>query len=240
MHSAARLLVHTGVGERHYRSVLAKLADQLPDPARATLVKSMDQLSPRGDGRVLDLVAQAGFQGRVLRCEYRSSRGRNWHPNEYEIYFYELNHRNLEPYIVALERSYSREVRVFKLARMRNLRLLDEYYEVPEDFDPHEFLAGAYGIVVGEKAAEVKLRAEPTVAAWFREREAHDENVRLVREFDDGGLEAVVTGWLAANGDAHELMSFLLGLGPNVEVLEPQEIRERVARELKAAAGRYE
>jgi predicted DNA-binding transcriptional regulator YafY len=100
---------------------------------------------------VLDLVAQAWFQGRVLRCEYRSSRGRNWHPNEYEIYFFELNRRNLEPYVVAFERTYAREVRVFKLARMRNLRLLDDYYEVPEDFDPHEFLAGAWGIVVGEE-----------------------------------------------------------------------------------------
>jgi predicted DNA-binding transcriptional regulator YafY len=76
------------------------------------------------------------------------------------------------------------------------------------------------------------------VASWFREREAHDENVRLVREFDDGGLEAVVTGRLASNGDAHELMSFLLGLGPNVEVLEPQEIRDRVARELTTATER--
>jgi predicted DNA-binding transcriptional regulator YafY len=60
MHGAARLLVHTGVGERHYRSALAKLADQLPEPARATLVRSMDRLSPRGDGRVLDLVGRRG------------------------------------------------------------------------------------------------------------------------------------------------------------------------------------
>jgi predicted DNA-binding transcriptional regulator YafY len=151
----------------------------------------------------------------VLRCEYRSSRGRNWHPNEYEIYFFELNRRNLEPYVVAFERTNAREVRVFKLARMRSLRLLDDYYEVHDDFDPHEFLAGAWGIVVGEKNVEVRLRAEPVVASWFRERETHDENVRMVREFNDGGLEAVVTGRLASNGDAHELMSFLLGLGPN-------------------------
>ena len=239
VHSATRLLVHTGVGERHYRSALEKLSKRLPEPARSALLSSVDLLAPSGDDRVLDQVAQAWFQSRVLRCEYRSGKGRNWHPHEYEVYFYELNRRNLQPYIVAFERLYFREIRVFKLARMRKVRLLTDTYSIPEEFDPHEFLSGTWGIVVGEPV-EVRLRVEPSVAFWFQERREHDENVSVVREFDDGGLEAVVRGRLAQGGDAHELLSFLLGWGHNIEVLEPVSIRERVAKDLEAAAGRYQ
>jgi predicted DNA-binding transcriptional regulator YafY len=239
VYSATRLLVHTGVGERHYRNSLEKLANQVPEPARSTLLKSVEQLTPKGDDRVLDLVAQAWFQGQVLRCEYRSSKGKGWHRNEYEIYFYELNRRNLDPYVIAFERTFAKEVRVFKLARMRNVQLLKDTYSIPADFDAHEFLAGAYGIVVGDETLEVRLRAEPVVANWFREREARDDNVLVVREFDDGGLEALVTGRAAAGGDPHEMVSFLLGFGPSIEVLEPERVRKRVAADLRAAASRY-
>ena len=53
-------------------------------------------------------------------------------------------------------------------------------------------------------------------------------------------LEVVVTGRLAANGEAHELLSFLLGWGGKVEVLEPAAIRRRLADELRRAARRYD
>jgi len=35
VYSATRLLLHTGVGERHYRAALEKLARQVPETARA-------------------------------------------------------------------------------------------------------------------------------------------------------------------------------------------------------------
>ena len=184
-------------------------------------------------------MAQAWFQGRVLAGDYRSSRGSNFHPHEYEIYYYELNRRNLQPYVVARERTYFRAVGVFKLSRLRNVRLLDDSYAIPDDFDPHEFLAGAWGVVAGGEEVEVRLLVDADVASWFHERQEVDANLRVVAELPGGRLEVVVTGRLAANGDAHELMSFLLGWGGKIEVLEPAAIRQRVAEELRQAARRY-
>ena len=85
----------------------------------------------------------------------------------------------------------------------------------------------------------MRIRAQPGVSHWFHEREGSDSNISIQSEFDDGGLEVMVTGRLAANGDAHELLSFLLGWGANIEVLEPDYIRKRVAEDLQAAAARY-
>jgi len=239
VHSATRLLVHTGVGDRHYRNALQKLAMQLPEPARSALARSVDRLPTTRHDRTLDLVAQAWFNRRVLRCEYRSARGSKHHPHEYEVYYYELNRRNLQPYVVARERLYHRDVGVFRLSRMRGVRLLDETYEIPPDFDPVALLEGAWGITVVGEPVEVLLRVDPSVAAWFVEQQEFDRNIEVVGEEADGSLRVVLRGRLAKDGDAHELLAFILSWGSKVEALEPASVRERLASEARAALERY-
>ena len=238
VHSATRLLVHTGVGERHYRAALEKLAQQLPEPARSSLVASVERLETAPEDRILDLVAQAWFQGRVLRCTYHSASSGNRRPIELQVYYYELNRRNLEPYVLAHERLHAREVRTYKLSRMHNARLLSDRYAIPDDFDPHEHMSGAWGVVVGEPV-QVRLRVDASVAFWFFEQAGRERALRIVDEREDGGLEVEVLANLAVGGDVHELLSFLLGWGPKVEVLSPPDVRERVRDELAAAVELY-
>lgn len=238
VHSATRLLVHTGVGERHYLRALEKLANGLPEPARSSLFASVDRLEPGPDDRILDLVAQAWFQGRVLRCTYRSASSGTERRVELLIYFYEVNRRNLEPYVLAYERRKAHEVRTYKLARMDHAHLLQDTYTIPGDFDPHEHMAGAWGVVVGEPV-QVRLRVDPSVAFWFREQQGRERALRIVDEHDDGGMEVEVTASLAVGGDLHELLSFLLGWGSKVEVLGPPAVRDRVTKETRAAARMY-
>ncbi len=239
VHSATRLLVHTGVGDRHYRNALRKLAMQLPEPARSTLAHSVDKLPTSRHDRTLDLVAQAWFNRRVLRCDYRSARGSQHHPHEYEVLYYELNRRNLQPYVVARERLYFEGVGVFRLSRMRNVRLLDDTYEIPSDFDPVAFLEGAWGITVVGEPVEVVLRVDPSVASWFVEQQEYDRNIEVVAEEEDGSHRVVLRGRLAKDGDAHELLAFVLSWGSKVEVLEPASMRERLVAEARAALSLY-
>ena len=239
VHSATRLLVHTGIGEPHYRNALRKLAAQLPEPARSALASSVDRLPSTKHDRTLDLVAQAWFNRRVLRCEYRSARGSQHHPHEYEILYYELNRRNLQPYVVARERLYFDRIGVFRLSRMRNARLLRETYAIPADFDPVAYLESAWGVTVVGEPVEVVLRVDPSVASWFLEQQEVDRNVEVASEADDGSLEVVLRGRLAKDGDAHELLAFILSWGSKVEAIAPAAIRERVAAEAAAALQRY-
>jgi len=238
VHSATRLLVHTGIGEKHYRSALEKLARRLPEPARGTLIDAVQRLAPGPDDRILDLVAQAWFRGRVLRCEYHGARSGSQRWLELEVWFYELNRRNLEPYVLAYDRTHAREVRVYKLARMHRARLLQDRYAIPDGFDPHAHMDGSWGIVVGDPVT-VRLRVDASVAFWFREHRGREPSLAIAREHDDGSLDVDLHGHLAAGGDLHELLSFLLGWGARIAVLDPPEIRARVADEVGRAARRY-
>lgn len=239
VHSATRLLLHTGVGERHHRMALEKLARQLPEPARTPLIRAVERLEPAPHDRLLDLVAQAWFQRRVLRCTYHGARSGSRRRLDLEPWFYEVSHRNLEPYLIAFDRTHAQAVRVYKVARMHDARLTSERYEVPADFDPHALLEGSWGMVVGPPVV-VRLAVSPQVAFWFEERRPRGQALHVTARHEDGSLEVEVHGNLAADGDVHELMAFLLGWGRHVQVLGPEEVRLRVAEELQAAAARYD
>ncbi len=237
VYSATRLLLHTGVGERHYRAALEKLSLQVPEPARGVLLRSVDELSSAPEDRVLDLVAQAWFQQRVLGCDYYSAYSGDTKPRRLEIYFYELNRRNLEPYVLAFDRSGRERVLVFKLARMRNVRLLDDVYEIPPGFDPAAHLDGSFGILAGRQV-EVLVRASPKVAA--RMAESGDRNVQVGEALAGGDRVVRVTGTLDSEGRAMELLPWLLGWGGSIEVISPRAVREQVQAELASAASNYD
>ncbi|TVR86423.1 MAG: WYL domain-containing protein [Trueperaceae bacterium] len=236
LYMAARMLTHTGIGERHYRSTMTKLAQQVPEPAQSALLRRVDALRSKDRDRVLDVVAQAWFGRRVLRCAYESAAGRR-SKRDLEVYFVEVGRRNHEPYALAVDRAAPGRVLVFKFARMREVRLLDETYEIPEGFDPDEVIGDAFGVIVGE-SVRVTLRLVPGVAMAFREV-AGDSLVSL-EDHEDGGALAVVRATLDGRGRALELVPWLMGWGDAVEVLEPASVREDVAAALSRAAARYE
>ncbi len=236
VYSATRLLLHTGVGERHYRTALEKLAQQVPEPARAGLLKSVDQLAAAPEDRVLDQVAQAWFQRRVLKCRYLSANSGTAATRELEVYFYEINRRNLEPYVLAFDRTQRQRVLVFKLARMSDVRLLDETYEIPADFDPNSQLHASFGIVVGEEV-QIDLRVPERVAR--RMAEGADRNLRLGEKLPDDKRMVHVVGTLDDAGRPLELLPWLLSWGSSIEVVAPQEVRDQMRENLRAALGAY-
>lgn len=236
VYSATRLLLHTGVGERHYRTALEKLAQQVPEPARASLLKSVDQLAAAPEDRVLDQVAQAWFQRRVLKCRYLSANSETASTRELEVYFYELNRRNLEPYVLAYDRTQRQRVLVFKLARMSDVRLLDETYEIPNDFDPNSQLHSSFGIVVGDEV-QIDLRVPEKIAR--RMAEGTDRSLRLGEELPGGQRMVHVIGTLDDGGKPLELLPWLLSWGSSIEVLGPATVRAQMREQLQLALGAY-
>jgi predicted DNA-binding transcriptional regulator YafY len=185
---------------------------------------------------VLDLVAQAWFQRRVLRCRYHAATGSDASRRDLEVYFFELNRVNHEAYVLAFDRTKRRRVLSFKLARMSEVQLLDEPYEVPASFDPAEALAGSFGIVMGEPVW-VTLRVAPSVARRFRE--TREPRFEVQAEEPDGALVVRVRATLDADGRALELIPWLIGWAAGIEVLEPVEVRAAVAEGHRAAAALY-
>ena len=111
-------------------------------------------------------------------------------------------------------------VRTFKVERIQRIELTARSYAIPDDFDPRELLAEAWGIWYTEaEPVEVVLRFHPRVAGRVRETRWHRSE--QIEEQADGSLL-----WRARVAELQEMLPWVRGWGADVEVVEPEELRD--------------
>jgi predicted DNA-binding transcriptional regulator YafY len=200
--------------------VLAALPSELQE--RATRAERLFHLDARGWFRAEDTVphlpaiAAATWRGRRLDARYRERGG--------------VVRRTLDPlgvvlkggawYVVARRRG---ELRVYRVSRFASVRERDESFERPPEFE-----LAAYW----REWSEAFERSLPRVEVRLRVDEAVLRFLPKERRIVDG--VAVVA--FQSLGDAYRE---LLGFGADVEVLDPPELRERLAETGKAMAALY-
>ena len=100
-----------------------------------------------------------------------------------------------------------------------------------EEFDLKAEIDKSIGIYGGEKAELIRLHLFGEAAKLVRERTYHSS--QSLRELGNGEIE--VTLFVTNNP---ELKSIVLGWGGEVEVLEPEDLRQAVEKSFLAGAGR--
>jgi predicted DNA-binding transcriptional regulator YafY len=123
-------------------------------------------------------------------------------------------------------------VRMFSLDSIENAVLLEEKAKEVSLKQVDEQTAGGYGIYRGTKLAWATLVFSPEAARWVRAEVWHDQ--QKGRDLADGRYELKIP-----YSEAPELVMDILRHGENVEVVEPAELRKRVAERLAKAAARY-
>jgi predicted DNA-binding transcriptional regulator YafY len=221
---AARLLAHhSDEHNPHVVSALSKLAAGLPDTTISNhIARAADAIRAkplRSDYvRVLEAVTRAWADRRRVTIQYRAASGAL---TERVIcpYFLEASRSEPASYVIAHD-DLRGALRTFKLERVVAAEILDSSYVIPDDFDPYEFLAAAWG-VMDEVEVEVRLRFSPVAAPRVRESVWHHSQ-RLV-DSPDGGCELAMRV-----GGIKEVRAWVLGWGADVEVLAPLALREEI------------
>jgi predicted DNA-binding transcriptional regulator YafY len=119
------------------------------------------------------------------------------------------------------------DVRTFALERFRQLRVTDDTFEPPADFDLDDYLAGSFGLFRGQPV-KVALRFSRSVARYVVERQWHPSQQaapHLTGELDLS-LQVPI---------CPELTRWVLSYGKDVEVLAPQSLRAAIRHEWLAA-----
>lgn len=124
-------------------------------------------------------------------------------------------------YLVAhCERSDA--IRVFRLDRLLQLKVLSEPFDRPTDVDMEQLLSEGRAFV-GNPPERLRVRFSPRVARWIAEREWE----RSTRN-DDGSLEVEYP-----LGDPDWAIRHVLQYGPDAEILAPMSLRQAVVARLK-------
>jgi len=215
------------------RGVTAKLDNVLPDEqrrevawARRTLVATgMHRADHAPLGPLLEKLRRAARQRRRVTMVYQT-RSRSA-PLERDVDPYALVHRWGWWYVIG--RCCLRDaMRVFRVDRIQELTIGVDTYHVPNDFDVHQYLAQETWF---PPQFQVRMRFSPEAAL-----EARDEGQtwNKAEEEPDGSL--VVTFGAT---DLDWAARVALWYGPEVEVLEPEELRRQVEVWTRAAAAQY-
>ena len=111
------------------------------------------------------------------------------------------------------------DVRIFRIDRVTGVQQLEETFERPGHFRVEDVMQEGRAFKAAD-AGTLKLRYSPKVARWIAEREGKELE-------QDGSL--VVEHPLA---DMDWAVRHVLQYGPDVDVLEPVEVREKVCERL--------
>ncbi len=242
VHLAARLLAtRMDRQNQHAAAALRKLgvAIQTLAPRIARhLQRSADLMDDTPRSR--DPVYLAALEKLTLAWA-NGQKARIWHRHEPDLtineylfspYFIEPYAIGQTTYVIGL-REPPGLVRTFKIERIERVEITRQPYEVPADFNPGELLANAWGIWYTEfDPVDVRLRFSARVArrvcetCWHRSEE--------VTEQPDGSLL-----WKACVAEPLEMLNWIRGWGSDVEVLEPQGLRERMREDTQTMVKIY-
>jgi predicted DNA-binding transcriptional regulator YafY len=130
-----------------------------------------------------------------------------------------------------------RVMRAFAFDRMAEVQAsADERFDLPPDFDIGEWLQGDFGVARAPRTIKVLVEFEPRAADGVRARRVHPSQKLAVAP--DGRVRASLS--LPESPEVLErFRSWLFGFGAGARVLEPPELADDVARELRRAADRY-
>lgn len=123
-----------------------------------------------------------------------------------------------------------KDFRTFALDMIDSLTVLDKHFLKKTELIPKDELAGAFHVVMGGEPINVVLRFDEKKKAYLRRKFTPNQTEK---ELPDGRLEVrlQVPSFVG-------LKPWLYGWIPNVEVVEPKELREEMRKDIEAA-GKY-
>ncbi len=180
-------------------------------------------------GRLFEDLLQALFQRRRLTIRYHGRR-RN-----------EVSERTVSPQRLTAYRDRwyldawchdAEGLRSFAVERIQALTSADAPAEELDGDALRAHYDGAYGIFSGPAEHRARLRFSPEASRWAADEHWHPE--QQLERLDDGSIELSLPF-----GSSRELVMDVLRYGADVEVLEPDFLREQVASAARAMVGLY-
>lgn len=126
----------------------------------------------------------------------------------------------------------SKETHLYRLARFKDMKMLDQPTTVPPRFSLRECLGNAWGVHRGDREYHVEILFDPDAAELVAETQWHHTQELVPQK--DGSLifRCTVSG-------LEEIKWWILGWGPRAKVLKPKELKESIVELVQNTARLY-
>jgi predicted DNA-binding transcriptional regulator YafY len=225
--------------EAELQSSIKQLATRLPEKVWVDLERLVDErIHFRPGAELLNLdpdiyqvLHEAWKSSRSLWMRYYTA-GRNDETERIIDPYYLDIYRGSNPYLVAF--CHNRQAfREFRLDRIREYRILDEYFKPDPSFDWKKYSKNAFQVEKGDRLHKITILFSANSAPFIREREWHSS--QRIDEHPDGSL----TLHLEVGG-LQEVKRWVLGYGKEAIAQSPPELVKLLRDETEAMARQNE
>ena len=124
--------------------------------------------------------------------------------------------------------------RIYSLERIRALQVRDESFNMPNDWNAEDYFEGCYGVIRDHKCNKelVRLKVTAGQANYIRGLRLHESQ----KEVERNDEYSIFTLFIRP---AFDFIQELFWQGEDVEVLEPQWLREEMAAKIERMFNRY-
>ena len=162
----------------------------------------------------------------------------------YRSYWKDNSHNfDVEPYCVKLFRQrwyllgrspYKKQMMIYALDRIQELRIIDKNFELPATFSANEFFSEYFGVNIGDEVdvETVKLKVASYQANYIRAVPLHHSQKEVERNENFSIFKLCLR-------PSDDLIREILWHGEAIEVLDPLELRKEVTNKIENMSGKY-
>jgi predicted DNA-binding transcriptional regulator YafY len=222
--------------EKTINSAFQKIGMFLPEEAADQLKKIKTLFVPAakfakdysGKEEIINQLTEAVLQRKTCLVTYHAfsdDRVKNFKINP--LHFYE---RDGGLYIFVQSAAYG-DVITLAVERIQSLVITPDSFEYPKSFNPESLLDSAFDMVC-EDPTDFKIWFSADQARYIKERVW--SKTQKIEDQADGSIVLTMR-----TGGMWDVKRWVLSNGAQARVLEPEELKQEIAEELRAAYNRY-
>lgn len=222
--------------ESSFKNIMDKISDMLPnqvDVNTSFLNEDVSFISdplPKIESDVFETIFESIKLKKSIRFEYRSVSKTEYSVKIIDCYKVICQKGNW--YVLGFSHNKN-EVRIYALSRIQNIKLLNETFTIPNEFDLNNYVDLSFGIWTNkETPIEYELLFSSNINTYILEREWHTN--QTVEQNADGSVLLKFK-----SNQKQQVLSWVLSFGNSVKVVNPPELIEKVKEEINKMIEKY-
>lgn len=182
--------------------------------------------TPAGSNIFLPEITTAMRENRRLSITYQNYEMQT--AREFEIEPYALRYFGRRWYVLA-HTDFHNSLRLYALDRMKDVKISDKLFKLPEDFSADDYFSRYFGVIVTDgKAENIQLKTTDTRAKYLRSLPLHHSQKEIAANLFD--LHLVPTD---------DFINAVRAMETEVEIVSPDWLRKRLLQDAKDLVKKY-
>ncbi|MCC9293381.1 YafY family transcriptional regulator [Clostridium sp. WLY-B-L2] len=180
------------------------------------------------------------LEDKISQISYSMSKGKSLNVNYFSVNKNNLTMRKVDPYDLVFKQGnwyvvgychMKDDIEIFKLDRIKSLKISDDIYMRPHTFSLKDYLNQHWGVFMGDKI-KVLIKFSRNISHFIKSTKWNTN--QRIDDLEDGSI--ILSLYI---DDIEDVKKWVMGFGKDAEIIEPEELRKNIKLELEELYKKY-